>query len=70
MEQTQTAAIRIEGMSCGGCVRSVERALAACSGVKVREVEVGRAEIEAVDEPAVAGAIAAIEDAGFDAARA
>ncbi len=38
--------LKIEGMSCGHCVKSVERVLAAAPGVKAGKVEVGRAEME------------------------
>ena len=35
--------IAIEGMSCGHCVRSVERALATVGGVQAEQVGVGQA---------------------------
>lgn len=38
--------LKIEGMSCGHCVKAVERVLAEAPGVKAGKVEVGRAEME------------------------
>ena len=35
--------IAIQGMSCGGCMRAVERALGQIAGVRVQSVEVGAA---------------------------
>lgn len=35
--------LKIAGMSCGGCVNSVRRALSRVPGVEVRQVEVGAA---------------------------
>lgn len=58
--------IEIEGMSCGGCVNGVRRALAALA-VELDSVELGRATLRAdparVSEAALRGAI---EGAGFD----
>jgi len=60
--------IKIEGMSCGGCVAGVASALERV-GVTKHEVEVGRATIE-YDEAEISTAeiIEAIQDAGFDVA--
>jgi copper chaperone len=62
----QNVKVKIEGMSCGGCVRNVRTALEAVPGVVVKQVEVGAAEV-AVD-PAKASADSvkqAIEKRGF-----
>lgn len=59
----------IEGMSCGGCVRSVRTALEAITGVHAVEVslELGRAEVELDPELTSRTAlVGAIEGAGFD----
>ncbi len=63
----QTMTLSIDGMSCGGCVTAVTKALSAVPGVKVRSVAVGRAEIEAGDALAAGKAIAALEVAGYPA---
>jgi copper chaperone CopZ len=50
----QRVALTIEGMSCGHCVRAVDRALKALPGVQVEQVAVGSAVVAydpAVVEP-------------------
>lgn len=64
---TQTFAIH--GMTCGGCVKSVQNALAQIDGVNSVHVslEQNNAVIEFDDSKTNAQALAeAIEDAGFD----
>ncbi len=63
----QTTTLSIDGMSCGGCVTAVTKALSAVPGVKVQSVAVGSAEIEAGDASAMKQAIAALEVAGYPA---
>ncbi len=58
--------LQIEGMSCGGCVASVEAALVGVSGAVVRSVEIGRAEVDAGPETTRERLVEAIEGAGFD----
>ena len=58
--------LKIEGMSCGGCVRRLTAALKMLPGVQVDEVSVGRAQVRL--DPAVASeeqVIKAIRDAGY-----
>lgn len=62
-----TVTFAIDGMSCGHCVGAVTRALQATPGVSVRSVVVGTAEVEADSPAATAGALAAIEAAGYTA---
>jgi len=64
---TGTVTLAIDGMSCGHCMQSVTRALAAVPGVKVRSVAVGSAVIEAADGWAAGKAVAALEEAGYPA---
>lgn len=63
--------IKVGGMSCQGCVKNVTGVLSALAGVASAEVslEAGEAKV-AFDPQAVSRAalLAAIEDAGFDAA--
>lgn len=63
----KTATIAIEGMSCGGCVSGVRKALERTEGVTVTDVSVGHAALRfdpaRVDE---AGLRRAIDAAGFD----
>lgn len=63
------ATIKVEGMSCGGCVRSVTEALKAHPGVGDAEVslEAGQARVEYdPDVVSVPQLRQAVEDAGFD----
>ena len=65
----ETVTVKIKGMTCGGCVASVERVLRALDGVKKADVslEQGEARIEyAPDRVDVARLHSAIEDAGYD----
>ena len=60
--------IGVEGMSCGGCVLSVEKALGRVAGVKKVTVSLERkeavVECDGVDRAAL---VRAVEDAGYDA---
>ncbi|MDZ4698220.1 MAG: cation transporter [Rhodothermales bacterium] len=61
--------LKINGMSCGGCVKSVTRALTQTEGVTVERVEIGLAEI--TYDPALVtpeAIAAAIDEAGFELA--
>jgi copper chaperone len=66
----KTTTIKIGGMSCDGCVKSITRALKAVPGVSSAEVSLERAEAtiafdpEKVAKPAL---VEAVEDAGFSA---
>ncbi|HEY8428813.1 MAG TPA: cation transporter [Sandaracinaceae bacterium] len=60
-----THELKIEGMTCGHCVRAVERALAAVPGVKKAEVAIGTAKVEADAQVARSALVAAIEDEGY-----
>ena len=59
--------IGVDGMSCGGCALSVEKALCAVAGVETVEVDLGRKSVRVegtvLDRPRLAQAI---EDAGYD----
>lgn len=58
--------IKIEGMSCGGCIASVLLALSR-AGVEHPQVELGKATVD-YDETKISHQqiVDAIEDAGFD----
>lgn len=62
--------LKIEGMTCGGCVRSVEKALARVDGLTSATVDLaaGEAVVEAEAGVDPARFVAAVEDAGYDAA--
>ena len=58
--------IDIEGMSCGHCVRSVERALGAVDGVQAFKVGVGQAVVELDGTRATPEQVAqAVADEGY-----
>ena len=60
--------LKIEGMHCGGCVRSVEKAAAGVAGVRNVKVDLDKGEMTAdLDRPDLLPALAsAIEETGFD----
>ena len=61
--------LKIEGMTCGGCVRSVEKALVGVSGLKSAKVDLanGEALVETESGADPARFLIAVEDAGYDA---
>ena len=64
-----TKTLKIEGMTCGGCVASVQRVLAALDGVERADVSLEKKEATVRFEPARVTPDtlkAAIEDAGYD----
>ena len=66
----RTTTLEVKGMTCGGCVRSVERVLKAITGVT--EVEViladGMVRVKSDDSQEFAQFKQAIEDAGYEVA--
>jgi copper chaperone CopZ len=64
-----TTTLKIEGMSCGHCVRSVRNALTAVAGVEAADVvlEPGSAIVTHSEDAAHAAMIAAVEAEGFRA---
>jgi copper chaperone len=66
----ETMTIKVSGMSCQGCVRSVTRVLQAVPGVEAVAVSLEKGEAELRYDPARAGTPQfrkAVEDAGFQA---
>ena len=67
----QTVTLNIDGMTCGGCVKSVTRLLEGVEGVEKAEVSLENKNAVVEFEPAQtnpAALIEAVEDGGFDAA--
>ena len=63
-----TLKLAIEGMSCGHCLNAVNRSLAGLTGVRIKSVAIGRAELEF--DPTVTDTrhiTAAIDEAGYRA---
>lgn len=68
---TETRVINIDGMTCGGCVKSVDSALTRLNGVQSVDVDLeGNKASVTYDSSAVAvdAIVEAIEEEGFDAA--
>jgi copper chaperone len=66
----ETTVLKVNGMTCGGCVRSVGNVLKAVPGVTGAEVSLEKSEAKVTFDPAVANQAAlrkAIEDAGYEA---
>lgn len=66
----KTAIIKIEGMTCGGCVQSVENALNSINGVMTTVVSLpdANAAVDYDEQRTSPQALAAaVEEAGFDA---
>jgi copper chaperone CopZ len=68
-----TLELKVEGMTCDGCVRSVERKLSKVAGVESARVDLGagKATVEYDDSQARADQlIAAVEQIGYHASQA
>jgi len=66
----ETTVLKVDGMTCGGCVRSVGNVLKAVPGVTSAEVSLEKSEAKVTFDPVVANLAAlrkAIEDAGYEA---
>jgi copper chaperone CopZ len=59
--------LRIENMHCGACVRRVTQALERVDGVKVGEVRIGAARVQAPDDVRESVLVSAVEKAGYPA---
>lgn len=65
-----TATITVKGMTCGGCVNSVTKALKAVNGVQEAKVDLQGAKATVTFDDAKTTVVAlkeAVEDAGYDA---
>lgn len=63
----QAVTLHIEGMSCSHCLNAVNGALQALPGVEVKQVQIGRAEVELPASVTPAAAAAAVTAAGYRA---
>jgi copper chaperone len=67
----EESVIKVGGMSCGGCVRNITSVLEGMVGVASADVSLEHGQARVCFDPQVvtrAALVAAIEDAGFDAA--
>lgn len=62
-----TLRFKVEGMTCGGCARSVRQALESVPGVSAERVVAGEPVEVRVDDPTTdrAAIVAAVERAGY-----
>lgn len=66
----ETTVLKVNGMTCGGCVRSVTNVLKALPGVADADVSLEKSEAKVIFDPVRANPDAlrkAIEDAGYEA---
>ncbi len=67
----ETTVLKVKGMTCGGCVRSVKNVLEGIQGVTSAEVSLEKAQATVTYDPAKADVIRmreAVTDAGYQAA--
>lgn len=70
MSEQRETVLKVEGMTCGGCVRHVDHALRALDGVEVVEVRLddGQVRVRHNATSSVDAMIEALRDAGYEGA--
>ena len=58
--------LKINGMACEHCVKSVKEALGEINGVKVLDVKIGSAEVEVENDSVLNEIKEKLDDAGYD----
>ena len=58
--------LKIDGMGCEHCIKSVREALERINGVKVLDVKIGSAEVEAENDSVLNEIREKLDDAGYD----
>ena len=58
--------LKIDGRGCEHCIKSVREALEGISGVKVIDVKIGSAEVEAENDSVLNEIREKLDDAGYD----
>ncbi|BEO96518.1 heavy-metal-associated domain-containing protein [Fusobacterium nucleatum] len=58
--------LKINGMACEHCIKSVREALEGINGVKVLDVKIGSAEVEAENDNVLNEIREKLDDAGYD----
>ena len=61
--------LKIDGMGCEHCIKSVREALEGINGVKVLDVKIGSAEIEAENDGVLSEIKEKLDDVGYDLVR-
>jgi copper chaperone len=62
----QDIVIAIGGMSCAHCLNSVSKAVSQVTGVEIKSLRIGRAELRVTDTAATERVKSAIAGAGYD----
>jgi copper chaperone len=65
----EKVSLKVDGMTCGGCVKSIQNALNEQNGINTAIADLDNATVEVEYDSALIAAAAikaAIEDAGFD----
>ena len=58
--------LKIDGMGCEHCIKSVREALEEVNGVKVLDVKIGSAEVEVENDSVLNEIKEKLDDAGYD----
>ena len=58
--------LKIDGMGCEYCIKSVREALEGVNGVKVLDVKIGSAEVEVENDSVLNEIKEKLDDAGYD----
>ena len=58
--------LKIDGMGCEHCIKSVREALEGINGVKVIDVKIGSAEVEAENDSVLNEIREKLDEAGYD----
>lgn len=58
--------LKIDGMGCEHCIKSVREALEGVKGVKVLDVKIGSAEVEVENDSVLNEIREKLDDAGYD----
>ena len=61
--------LKIDGMGCEHCIKSVREALEGVNGVKVLDVKIGSAEVEAENDSVLNKIREKLDDVGYDLVR-
>ncbi|ALQ36718.1 heavy-metal-associated domain-containing protein [Fusobacterium hwasookii] len=58
--------LKIDGMGCEHCIKSVKEALEEIKGIKVLDVKIGSAEVEVENDSVLNEIKEKLDDAGYD----
>ena len=61
--------LKIDGMGCEHCIKSVREALEGINGIKVLDVKIGSAEVEAENDSVLNEIREKLDDVGYDLVR-